>query len=86
MAFKQLTDKNTRLNRGEKNCELLHYLARNIITVPTYFEDVVTHFSEVLPKIVSFAVSVDAAPNSEYHKRNTVMLGKIVQLRNDLKW
>ncbi|KAJ3654813.1 hypothetical protein Zmor_013972 [Zophobas morio] len=84
-AFK-LTDKNTRLNRGEKNCELLHYLARNIITVPTYFEDVVTHFSEVLPKIVSFAVSVDAAPNSEYHKRNTVMLGKIVQLRNDLKW
>lgn len=83
----QITEKNS-LNRQQKNSLHLHYIAQHIITLPVYFHDVVTHFAEFLPKIVSIAISFDdkTSFSSRQHKVNCVLLGKIVEARKDLHW
>ncbi|XP_044268494.1 midasin [Tribolium madens] len=86
IAFKH-TEKNTNLNRRQKNDLHLHYIAQHIITLPTYFQSVVTHFSEFLPKIVSVAIGYDkGVKNIGHHKVNCVLLGRIIRVRNDLHW
>ncbi|XP_064213116.1 midasin isoform X2 [Tribolium castaneum] len=78
IAFK-LTEKRTGLNRHQKNDQHLHYIAQHVITIAVYFQSVVTHFSEFLPKIVSIA-TVELGQ----HRANCVLLGRIIRIRNDL--
>jgi midasin len=87
IAF-ELTEKNATLSRTQRNDLHLNYVAQNILTTPSYFQDAVLHFSKFLPKILSIAItfSDQRSFNYDQHRINCVLLGKIVQFRADLGW
>ncbi|KAL3283545.1 hypothetical protein HHI36_006684 [Cryptolaemus montrouzieri] len=65
----------------------IHYIGHELLHIPQYLEDIVTHFSEELPRLLSIAVFFDDEFykfDQSRHVINCVLLGRVLKFRPDL--
>ncbi|XP_044750466.1 midasin [Coccinella septempunctata] len=86
ISFEKI-EKNSNFIRYHLDEIHIHYIAHELLHIPQYLESIASHFSDLLPRLLSIAIFFD----DEFYKFdysrhivNCVLLGKILRLRPDL--
>lgn len=66
---------------------MLTYIAQELFLIPQFFDEILEHFSEELPKLLNKLICYNKAGPSynTSHLSKCVLLGKVVKQRPDLQ-
>lgn len=67
---------------------MITYIAQELFVIPQYFEEILEHFSEELPKLLNklvYCKEIAGSSQNTSHLPKSVLMGKIVKQRPDLQ-